>query len=59
VIISDDPTVIHWDLEQLTRRYIKKEVARAPVVAFLPQEGRVALHLKPVKVTEFSVEQDH
>ncbi len=59
VTISDDPNVIRQDLEQLTRRYIKEEAARAPAMAMFLQQGRVALHFKPVKVTEFSVDQSH
>jgi PPOX class probable F420-dependent enzyme len=59
VTISEDQNVIRQDLEQLAARYIKEEAARAPALAFFLQEGRVALHVKPVKVTEFSVNAPH
>jgi len=57
--ISEDQNVIRRDLEQLVARYIKEEAARAPALSLFLQEGRVALHVKPVKVTEFSVDQGH
>ncbi len=59
VTISSDQNVIRRDLEQLTARYIKEEAARAPALSLFLQEGRVALHIKPVKVTEFSLDQSH
>ncbi len=59
VTISSDQNVIRRDLEQLTARYVKEEAARASALAFFLQEGRVALHIKPVKVTEFSLDQSH
>lgn len=59
VTISSDQNVIRQDLEQLIARYIKEEAARAPALAFFLQQGRVALHVKPVKVTEFSLDQSH
>ncbi len=59
VTISDDPDIIRRDLEQLARRYIKEEAERAPALAMFLQQDRVALHFKPVKVTEFSVDQGH
>ena len=59
VTVSSDQNVIRQDLEQLAARYIKEEAARAPALAFFLQEGRVALHVKPVKVTEFSLDQGH
>lgn len=59
VTISSDQNVIRRDLEQLTARYVKEEVARAPALAFFLQQGRVALHVKPIKVTEFSLDQSH
>ena len=59
VTVSSDQNVIRQDLEQLVARYIKEEAARAPALAFFLQEGRVALHVKPVKVTEFSLDQSH
>jgi len=58
VTISSDPNVIRRDLEQLTARYVKEEAAIAALSLFL-QEGRVALHVKPIKVTEFSLDQSH
>ncbi len=59
VTIHSDQNVVRQDLEQLAARYIKEEAARAPARALFLQPGRVALHLKPVKVTEFSLEQGH
>ncbi len=59
VTVSSDQNVVRQDLEQLAARYIKEEAARAPALAFFLQEGRVALHVKPVKVTEFSLDQSH
>ena len=59
VTISEDQDVIRQDLERLSAHYIKDEAARAPALSFFLQEGRVALHVKPVKVTEFSLDQGH
>jgi PPOX class probable F420-dependent enzyme len=59
VTISEDQNVIRRDLEQLVARYIKEEAARAPALALFLQQGRVALHVKPAKVTEFSLDQGH
>ncbi len=59
VTISSDPNVIRRDLEQLTARYVKEEAARAPALSLFLQEGRVALHVKPAKVAEFSIDQSH
>ena len=59
VTISLDQNVIRRDLEQLAARYVKEEATRASALAFFLQEGRVALHIKPVKVTEFSLDQSH
>jgi PPOX class probable F420-dependent enzyme len=59
VTINSDQNVVRRDLEQLVARYIKEEAARAPALAFFLQQVRVALHVKPVKVTEFSVDQGH
>ena len=59
VTISSDQNVVRQDLERLSARYIKEEAARAPALAFFLQQERVALHVKPVKVTEFSVDQGH
>jgi PPOX class probable F420-dependent enzyme len=59
VTVSSDQNVIRQDLEQLAARYIKEEAARAPALSLFLQEGRVALHVKPVKVTEFSLDQGH
>lgn len=59
VFISEDQRVVRQDLEQLTPRYIKEEAARAPALSLFLQEGRVSLHVKPVKVTEFSVDRGH
>jgi PPOX class probable F420-dependent enzyme len=59
VTISSDQNVVRRDLEQLAARYIKEEAARAPALSFFLQQERVALHVKPVKVTEFSVDQGH
>lgn len=59
VVISEDENVVRHDLEQLAARYIKDEAAREPALAFFKQQSRVALHLKPVKVTEFSIDAGH
>ena len=59
VTISEDQNVIRRDLEQLVPRYIKEEAARGPAMALFMQQGRVALHVKPVKITEFSLDQGH
>ena len=59
VTISEDQNVIRQDLEQLAARYIADPAAREPALPFFLKEGRVALHVKPVKVTEFSVDQSH
>ena len=50
---------VRQDLEQLAARYIKEEAARTPALSMFLQQGRVALHVKPVKVTEFSVGSRH
>ena len=59
VTVSSDQDVVRQDLEQLATRYIKEEAARAPALALFLQQGRVALHVKPDKVTEFSIDQGH
>ena len=59
VTVSSDQNVVRQDLEQLAARYIKEEAARAPALSLFLQERRVALHVKPVKVTEFSLDQGH
>lgn len=59
VTISEDQNVIRQALEQLAIRYIKEEAARAPALAFFLQQGRVVLHIKPAKVSEFSIDQSH
>jgi len=59
VTISEDQNVVRRDLEQLAARYIKEEAARAPALSLFLQQERVALHVKPVKVTEFSLDQGH
>ena len=59
VTVSSDQNVIRRDLEQLTARYVKEEAARVPTLSLFLQEGRVALHVKPIKVTEFSLDQSH
>lgn len=55
VTISDDETVVRKDIEQLVRRYVPDEAARAHVIDMFVQQPRVSLHFKPEKVTEFSV----
>lgn len=57
--ISSDQNVVRRDLEQLIARYVKEETARGPALSLFLQEETVALHFKPVKVTEFSVDQRH
>ncbi|MBV9231662.1 MAG: TIGR03618 family F420-dependent PPOX class oxidoreductase [Chloroflexi bacterium] len=59
VTISSDQNVMRRDLELLTARYVKDEAARAQTLAFFLQQDRVSLHFKPVRVTEFSVDQGH
>lgn len=59
VAISSDQNVVRRDLELLAARYIQEEAARAPALSLFLQQERVSLHLKPVKVTEFSVARDH
>lgn len=59
VTISEDQSVVRRDLEQLVARYIKEEAARAPALANFLQQEPVALHVKPVKVTEFSSTPHH
>lgn len=59
VVISEDKDVVRHDLERLAARYIKDEAAREPALAFFMQQARVALHLKPEKVTEFSINTSH
>jgi len=59
VTISSDQNVIRRDLEQLTARYVKEEAARVLALSLFLQEGRVALHVRPIKVTEFSLDQSH
>jgi PPOX class probable F420-dependent enzyme len=59
VTISSDHNVVRQDLELLAARYIKEEAARAPALSFFLQQERVALHIKPVKVTEFSLDSRH
>ena len=57
--VSSNQNVVRQDLEQLAARYIKEEAARVPALSLFLQEGRVALHVKPLKVTEFSLDQGH
>ena len=59
VTISEDQDVVRQDLELLAARYIKDESARGQALPFFLQQGRVALHVKPVKVTEFSADSRH
>jgi PPOX class probable F420-dependent enzyme len=59
VTISEDKDVLRRDLERLTARYVADEASRGPTLAFFLQQDRVALHVKPVKVTEFSVNAGH
>ena len=56
---SSDQNVVRRDLERLSVRSLKEETARASALAMFLQQGRVALHVKPVKVTEFSLDQSH
>jgi PPOX class probable F420-dependent enzyme len=55
VTISDDHAVIRQDLELLVERYVSDEDLRPQVVAAWILQPHVALHLKPERVTEFSV----
>ena len=54
---SSDQNVVRRDLERLSVRSLKEETARAPALALFLQQRRMALHVKPVKVTEFSLDQ--
>jgi hypothetical protein len=54
---SSDQNVVRRDLERLSVLALKQETARAPALAMFLQQGRVALRVKPVKVTEFSLDQ--
>jgi hypothetical protein len=54
---SSDQNVVRRDLERLSVRSLKEEAARAPALALFLQQRRMALHVKPVKVTEFSLDQ--
>jgi hypothetical protein len=54
---SSDQNVVRRDLERLSVRSLKEETARAPALTLFLQQGRMALHVKPVKVTEFSLDQ--
>ncbi len=56
VTVNSDQEMVRQDLEQLVTRYIKEEDARAPALSLFLQQGRVALHVKPDKVTEFSLD---
>jgi hypothetical protein len=49
--------VVLRDLERLSVRSLKEETARAPALVLFLQQRRMALHVKPVKVTEFSLDQ--
>lgn len=55
VTISEDQAVVRQDLERLVERYVEDESIRLGVVATWMRQSHVALHLKPEKVTEFSV----
>jgi hypothetical protein len=57
--INEDQNVVRRDLELLVPRYIKEEAAREPALAFFMQQGRVSLHVKPDKITEFSANAGH
>jgi len=57
VTISSDQNVVRRDLERLSVRSLKEETARAPALVLFLQQRRMALHVKPVKVTEFSLDQ--
>jgi PPOX class probable F420-dependent enzyme len=57
--ITEDQGVVRQDLELLAARYIKEEAAREPALAFFLQQGRVSLHVKPDKITEFSANAGH
>lgn len=54
VTISQDQSMVRQDMERLAARYIKGEAERAASISFFMQNGLVALHFKPTKVTEFS-----
>src|SRR5690242_2299644 len=59
VIISEDQAAVQQDLERLVERYVEDESIRLGVVATWMRQSQVALHLKPEKVTEFSVSPMH
>jgi len=55
VTISEDQAAVQQDLERLVERYVTDEGIRPGVVATWMRQSQVALHLKPERVTEFSV----
>ena len=55
VTISDDQAIVRQDIEHLVERYVKDANIRPQVVTTLLQQSRVALHVRPEKVTGFSV----
>ena len=57
--VSSDQNVVRQELEQLIARYVKEEAARAQTLSLFLQQERIALHIKPDKVTEFSADQSH
>jgi PPOX class probable F420-dependent enzyme len=55
VTLSEDQAAVRQDLERLVERYVQDEGIRPGVVEAWMRQSQVALHLKPEKVTEFSV----
>ncbi len=49
-----DPGEMRKDLERLVTRYIPDETARAGLLTQFLQQERVSIHVKPVRVTEFT-----
>jgi PPOX class probable F420-dependent enzyme len=49
-----DPGEMRKDLERLVERYIPDASARAGLVTQFLQQERVSIHVKPVRVTEFT-----
>ncbi|HTK07744.1 MAG TPA: TIGR03618 family F420-dependent PPOX class oxidoreductase [Ktedonobacteraceae bacterium] len=54
VSISEDPTLVRQDIEDVVARYVKEAGIRPQVVTTLLQRTPVALRFLPEKVTEFS-----
>ncbi len=52
--IITDPGLMRQDLEKLIARYIPDASARGPMLAMFTAQDRTSIHVKPVRVTEFT-----